>query len=298
VGGARLQYNPDESSVSLIIDGDGQRVVRQSIRPIAYVPGNGQVWKGTCVTDQPTTVNIIRRDSTSGSVKTKSYTQGEWNIDNVDGTNTQAVGGNYSEFNLDTTKRNIYAIDMEWLAVGRARWGFDFDGQWLITHEERHANQAIDYDDLTSDNGNRPYMATATLPVTYEIERTGGETIYRLGFHNDNDGLLFKMVDSTGTGTTLKEFCHSVESDGGYILPGLEFSTAISGVGQSISTRTPILGIRLKDTFAGKDNQRIVRFLATSYFATQNDTFFEFAHVHILQHKMILSLNLHMYIIH
>jgi hypothetical protein len=78
----------------------------------------------------------------------------------------------------------------------------------------------------------------------------------------------------------LKEFCHAVESDGGYILPGLEYSTKVSGAGQSISARTPILAIRLVPTFTGKDNRKIVRFLKTTYFAEDQNTFFELAHVH------------------
>jgi hypothetical protein len=277
ISGAGITYNTNESTVSLSVTGTaGDRVIRESSRPLAYVSGKGQVFKGTGVFASGE-LSIVRRDSTSGAVKTKSYLQSQFSEDTVDGTNGV---GNPSEKNIDVTLRNIYWLDLEWLAAGLTRFGNDFSGFPQINHRAEHANSAVTYDDDTSDNGNRPYMATASLPVRYEIYNDGVNVYQRLGYFNDSDGLFYQVKTPNANAATMKEFCHAVESDGGYILPGLEFSTKVAGAGQSITARTPILGIRLKPTLSGKDNRKIVRFLKTSYFAKSNDTFFEFAHVH------------------
>lgn len=276
ISGSGITYNADESSVSLSVSATtGDRVIRQSIRPLAYVSGKGQVFKGTGIYAAGE-ISIIRRDSTSGSVKTKTYPQNTWSRDRVDGTKKI----NPSEKNLDVTLRNIYWLDLEWLAVGLFRAGNDFEGRQQINHEEPHANIAIDYDDDTSDDGNKPYMATATLPVRYEIYNDGTNVWQWIGYGNDEDGLFFQVKTPNASATVMKEFCHAVESDGGYVLPGLEFSTKISGEGQSISSRTVVTVIRLTSTFEGKDNRKIVRFLSAKYFAKTNDTFFEFVHIH------------------
>jgi hypothetical protein len=277
VTGASITYNANESTVSLNVTSTaGDRAIRQSARPIAYVSGKGQVFKGTGIFASGE-ISIVRRDSTGGSVKTKTYPQAEWNRDKFDGTNDK--DGNPSEIDLDPTKRNIYWLDLEWLAAGKVRLGCDFDGKQLIAHQINHANTAIEYDDETSDNGNRPYMSTASLPVRYEIYNDGTNVWQWLGYGNAKDGIFFQIKTTNSDATTMKEFCHAVESDGGYILPGLEFSTCVLPT-QSIDERTPILGIRLKDTFAGKDNRKIVRYLNAKYFAKTNDTFFELAHIH------------------
>ncbi len=83
----------------------------------------------------------------SSSLGNQTITQGNWNLDNLDGT-----GG--SGITLDISKEQILIIDFQALYVGRVRVGFDIDGVIVYAHEFLHAN-------LTE----YPYAANANLPV-------------------------------------------------------------------------------------------------------------------------------------
>jgi hypothetical protein len=71
----------------------------------------------------------------------------------------------------------------------------------------------------------------------------------------------------SGTGV-MKQICASVASEGGYQIPGYDFSQGNNATGKLITTtRTPVLAIRLKNTFNSKPNRRIVRLKNSSAFA-------------------------------
>ena len=179
VSGGTVGYLPNESTVTLNVSTTtGSRVVRQTYRSFAYQPGKGLLvlntfvmpttTSGICIrigyfNDQNgvylerdgTTVSLVRRSYTGGSVSNTPVTQANWNGDKLDGTGA-------SGYTLDLTKAQIFWEDFEWLGVGSVRCGFVINGETIICHTFQNANN------LTS-----VYMTTAILPVRYEIENTG-----------------------------------------------------------------------------------------------------------------------------
>lgn len=102
-----------------------------------------------------TTVNLVRRTSTSGSPVDNTVSQASWNLDPFDGTGPSGV-------TLDLTKTQILFIDFEWLGVGRVRMGFVVDGKIYYAHEFLNAN-----------NLTIVYMQTPNLPIRWEISNDG-----------------------------------------------------------------------------------------------------------------------------
>ncbi len=101
------------------------------------------------------TVNMVRRSKTSGSVVNNKTAQANWNLDVMDGTGRSGI-------TLDLTKVQILHIDYQWLSTGRIRYGFDIDGTIHYVHQELVANTLI-----------VPSTTTANLPVRWEATTTG-----------------------------------------------------------------------------------------------------------------------------
>jgi hypothetical protein len=127
-------------------------------------------------------------------------------------------------FNLDTTKTQLIFIDFQWLGVGRVRCGFVHEGNFIIAHEFMHSNVLPTV-----------YWSNPNLPVRSEVQNTAGNS-----------------------GASLQHICSSVMSEGGYIEAGTDWeiqntaavSTALPG-----GTWTPILCVRLKNSFNGYANR-------------------------------------------
>ena len=259
-----IEYLPNESS-SLMTLGtdDGAYAIRQSVRYPAYVPGKSQLILATGVLGTGT-ANVVRRigyfDDDNGlffqfsgsilSVCVRTFTSGAA----VDSCKAQADwnldkfdGSGKSKIDIDESKTQIFVIDFQWLGVGRVRFGFDIDGQVIYVHEVLNANN------LTT-----VYMTSPTLPVRYEIRNIG-----------------------VSAGGTLKDICHSVISEGGYALPGLEFAAASGTTSVAVTTRRPVFAIRLKSSFGGKDNRRTARLLRADFFHAGNAiVYYELFHIH------------------
>ena len=62
----------------------------------------------------------------------------------------------------------IFAIDQEWLGVGRVRFGFVINGSFKLAHSFNHF--------LTGDAIQVPYTQTAKLPIRYEISSKSSVT--------------------------------------------------------------------------------------------------------------------------
>lgn len=207
-GSGAAAHVPNSSSVSLsVTTASGDRVTRQTRQYHRYQPGKSQLVfftfvmnEGQANTDQRvgyfddnngifleltgTTLQIVRRTSTSGSPVDNEVTQANWNITTLP--------------SLDITKAQIFVIDMEWLGVGSVRCGFVIDGQIQYVHQFQNANNLSDV-----------YMTTANLPVRYEIENTdtaaAGATLHAIccsviseGGFEENRGIPF----SAGSGAT------------------------------------------------------------------------------------------------
>lgn len=146
----------------------------------------------------------------NGSVS--SIAQSNWNVDKMDGTGPSGL-------TLDFFKTQLLAIDLEWLGVGRVRFGFYAFGTVQYCHQVTHLNV------LTA-----PYTHTINLPVTYLLQGDAG-----------SDGMA-----------QLKQICSTVISEGGYTPVGRPFSANMGnnttpGASQQTEvdiTETPLLAIR------------------------------------------------------
>lgn len=97
------------------------------------------------------TLSVVRRTKTSGSVVDNVTAQSSWNIDKLDGTGTSGL-------TIDVTKQQIFIIDFKWLGSGRIRYGFYISGAIRYCHEEYVSNV------LTV-----PYSQSGDAPVRAEI---------------------------------------------------------------------------------------------------------------------------------
>jgi hypothetical protein len=100
-----------------------------------------------------TTLYVVIRSDTTGSVVDTRVAQADWNSDQLDGT---------TDFVLDVTKANIYWIDLQWLGVGIVKFGiYEQDGRKTACHVFQNPN-----------NNSAAYMRSATLPIRFECENT------------------------------------------------------------------------------------------------------------------------------
>ena len=234
--GSNVLYNINQSLSELVVGtASGCKVTRESLRVFAYQPGKSLQTLVTFVMDQGQTnltqrvgyfndqnglyfANIdgvncfVKRSYVNGSVQETIVEQNDWNIDKLDGTSATGI-------TLDTTKAQIFFMDIEWLGVGIVRMGFVIDGNYILCHSFNHANEI----DTT-------YMTTACLPIRYQIENTG----------------------TTVASSTMKMICATVISEGGYQLRGRQ-----RAVGRPVTapmnlatagTFYPVVSIKLKDT--------------------------------------------------
>ncbi len=135
-----------------------------------------------------------------------SIPQSSWNIDQMNGTGPSGL-------NLDFTKTQLFVIDMEWLGVGRVRFGFYAYGRIQYCHQFIHLNE------LTA-----AYTNNINLPISYTL------------------------IGGTGSGT-IRQICATVVSEGGYNPVGRPFSVSNSqgSVDSPVTVgvnETPVLAIR------------------------------------------------------
>ncbi len=138
-----------------------------------------------------------------------SISQSSWNIDKMDGSGPSGI-------DLDFTKTQLFIVDMEWLGVGRIRYGFYAYGRIHYCHQVTNINV------LTS-----PYTNNINLPICYSL-------------HCTNAG---------GGSGTIRQICSTVISEGGYNPVGRPFSVSNSqeGVDSPVTvptSETALLAIR------------------------------------------------------
>lgn len=266
--GGSTVYQANESALNLVVTSVSKaKVTRETKRVFPYQPGKSLlvlntfvfaprqtglrqrvgyfgVNNGIYLEQLDNTLYLVLRTSVSGSVDDTTYRvpQSSWNGDKFDGTGE-------SGRTVDLTKGNIMWMDIEWLGVGDVRVGFIVDGRPIVAH-------VFHNDNLRSTT----YMTTAVLPMRQEIEN----------------------LSATSTGSTAKQICASVISDGGY--EGFSRRYNISNDAAPIDlgasgTYKPILSIRLA---SGRQDSVIVpsdiSIIATSnawihYRIIQNPTF-------------------------
>lgn len=154
------------------------------------------------------TLSLTLRSSVSGSVVNTTVQQTDWNLDKMDGTGSSSI-------NIDTSKTQIFLIDLEWLGVGRVRCGFVVGGAVLYCHQFLNAN-----------NNTVPYMNTASLPCRYEAASTVASAV----------GEMIHV-------------CSAVISEGGFTPIGRLFTATQGNTLQTVGTiEEPVIAIRLKST--------------------------------------------------
>jgi hypothetical protein len=199
-GNATSSFSPYDSKTILSVGtASGSRVVEQTKQQFIYEPGKslaivmtgvfetsaGGIMKyimygndthGLGFCQSGSSFGIIKRDRIDETtINTIFVSQSNWNIDKFDGTGPSGK-------TLNNSFAQIYFIDMEWLGVGRVRYGIYQGGIPYYVHQFGHINE------LTT-----TYMGNPNLPVRYEIVNQAG---------------------STETGS-MKHICASIISEGG-----------------------------------------------------------------------------------
>ena len=171
---------------------------------------------------------ILRRGTTGTGVDLTPVEQADWNQDPCNGTK--------SSFNLDRTKTQLVFIDFQWLGVGRVRVGFVHDGKMIVAHEFKHSN-----------NLSEVYWSNPNLPIRTEVQNT-----------------------AINTGASMDHICATAMSEGGYIEAGTDWEIQSPSAKLTIKpggTWTPIIAIRLKNTFNGYKNRVLLSPENVSLFA-------------------------------
>ena len=247
-GTANVVYNSDAALMELNVGNTiGDKAYRESKRVFVYQPGKSLLIlrsfafdtgkaglrqrigyfsprNGFYFEQDGTTLNMVRRGASSGSVVETRIPQSDWNGDRLDG----SLGvHNPSKITLYPNRSQILFVDVEWLGVGDARMGFVINGQFYVVHTFHHANEPSTANVDTS----LTYMTTASLPIRTEIENT---------------------ANTTGA-SHLHSICSTVISEGGYSITGSprtigrDTSTPITLTSGNVFY--PVVSIRLNNTY-------------------------------------------------
>lgn len=160
----------------------------------------------------------------SVNIKNNSTTQinqVDWNIDKLNGTGLSGL-------TLDFRKTQLFVIDMEWLGVGRIRFGFYVYGKIQYCHQVTNINI------LT-----RPYTNSINLPICYSIHST----------------------TLVGSSNNFKQICSTVISEGGYAPLGRPFSISTGSptpVTITSNVEEPILFLRGNTSNTNYNHQNII----------------------------------------
>jgi hypothetical protein len=240
-------FNDTDSTVDLtVVNQANSMIIRETKTIFSYQPGKSLLTLNTFVFNNTSGNNLIQRvgyytalgqtqynlsnnfdprngiyleasgnniyiNKANGGVVTKIIQQ-SWNGYKFDGSAPYYI-------TLDTTKAQIFWIDIEWLGVGTVRTGFIINGSYIIAHSFHHANI------LSS-----TYMQTACLPIRYELINT-----------------------TNSTGGIMKQICSTVISEGGYDSFTPILHVGLDNIIKTVSSAnsrlfTPLVSIRLKST--------------------------------------------------
>jgi hypothetical protein len=155
-----------------------------------------------------TTLKVVKRSYITGGQVDDDIDQADWNIDKLDGSGNSGI-------TIDPSKAVIYTIEKQWLGVGSVYMGVVINAKLIRCHVYHHANI-----------GNTPYNTRASLPIRYEISRSG-----------------------VGAGTEMRQICSAVLSEGGLkplekVYSANSFRTSVpGGIGSVVKSA---IAIRLK----------------------------------------------------
>ena len=254
----------NESAVNLTVGGNNNDLcVRQTKQYFRYQPGKSQLIMQTFVlgvakegvrkrigyfdsynglfleqivsdVEGETGLRLVVRTNTSGSPVDTAYDSSTWNLDKMDGFGPSGI-------DLHAYNAQILFIDLEWLGVGRVRFGFVVDGNIYYCHEVKNANNIASV-----------YMRTADLPVRAEIQNT-----------------------SAGNADSLKVICTSVNSEGGFNKLGQPFGVGNGAGFKTVTTRQPVLSIKPNTTFNTLTNRMEYNITDITVFSQSNTAYYE-----------------------
>lgn len=181
------------------------------------------------------TLSFVIRSYATGVVSERRVTQSQWNKDKLDGSGP-------SGYNLDLSKIQLFICDFEWLGAGGVRCGFAINNENILAHQFENSN--------TIDS---VYMTNPSLPIRCEVRNTG----------------------TVGAAGSFSQVCATVMSEGGYIESGREWSHTISPRTVSVGSTLPVLMIKLKNTYLGKQNRANVNLVNLSVFTSGGNVKYE-----------------------
>lgn len=158
-----------------------------------------------------------------------SVARSQWNVDPMDGTGPSGLS-------LDFSKTQLLVIDMEWLGVGRVRFGFFAYGRVQYCHQFTHINQ------LTA-----PYTRSINLPITFAL-----------------------FGATAGQSGSLTQICSTVISEGGYNPVGRPFTVSSSSETNVPQSEVPVLALR--GGAAAYNHQNIIPSASSIIDSTNNNT--------------------------
>lgn len=224
--GASIDYSSNESTVYMNVSSNVTAyALRETKHVFGYQPGKSLLVLNTFVLNSQKS-NLVQRVGYYGALNGifLEVSDDVYFVKRNNGTDTRVSRSNWNGVpmcQLDFTKAQIMWMDIEWLGVGNVKIGFIVNGEFVTCHTFRHANYTTGV-----------YMATACLPIRYEI--------YNIG--------------PTSSNSTMKQICSSVMSEGGYDprLPIFSQLNSNVSVGFPILTVAgklyPLVSIRLKST--------------------------------------------------
>jgi hypothetical protein len=162
---------------------------------------------------------VIRK----GGVDSETVPQSNWNVDPLDGTGPSSVS-------VDLTKAQIFAVDYQWLGVGRVRVGFVIGGVFRYVHYFEHTNTL-----------DAPYMYQPSLPVRWEILNTA----------------------ETSGNSSMMCICYGVYTEGSEAETGFDNSVSMGTtsitLGSGADAIKGLLAVRLRNTINGRSNRALAR---------------------------------------
>ena len=201
----RFNYQPGKSmftNITFVAAPETNIIKRvglfQGLSASPYTPADGFYLE---ITSDGPSFNIVK---TQGTVNTLTIPQSSWNVDRLDGTGSSGL-------TIDFTKGQIFAIDYEWLGLGRVRFGFFLQGKLYYAHYVTNFNSL-----------SAPYITSPNQPIRYEIRQTGA-----------------------GSGT-MKQICATVVEEGAPEEIGYSVTASTSAtVTVQSNVMTPVLALRL-----------------------------------------------------
>jgi len=249
VNGATSTHDAANSCIRLATTGVGSQsaLIQSFVRP-PYNPGKSHlvevtfnfkagvagVVKEAGIGDDDNSITIVQNGTglelkkiTSSDAPDETVTQANWNLDKMDGTGPSGI-------TIDQTKAQIFALDMQWLGVGRVRAAFNIGGNLYPIHEFTHANEQ-----------EFVYLNNLILPIRWKIS-------------------------STAATSSFDVICSTIQSEGGrggaegyrLVPPEIIELTAANGA------RTHAVSIRPKATFNGVKNKTDIRLRSIKFLNT------------------------------